>query len=94
MGDYSEVCDLAAGNGCNPGVDFYVVIVLVVMSALIAFAAGQYFRRRQQPVALGLSAGTQTIPIGSTTVASQAQTTYKWKWQQPRFVPLPAASHG
>ena len=28
------------------------------------------------------------------TVGTQSQTTYKWWWQQPRFVPLPENCHG
>ena len=38
---------------------------------------------------------TPTVPKPLTrTVSTQSQTTYKWWWSEPRFVPLPEHSHG
>ena len=40
---------------------------------------------------------TPTAPtrmLLTRTVSTQSQTTYKWWWQQPRFMPLPEQSHG
>ena len=40
---------------------------------------------------------TPTAPtqmLLTRTVSTQSQTTYKWWWQQPRFMPLPENSHG
>ena len=40
---------------------------------------------------------TPTAPtqmLLTRTVSTQSQTTYKWWWQQPRFMPLPEHSHG
>ena len=35
-----------------------------------------------------------TQMLVTRTVSTQSQTTYKWWWAQPRFVPLPEHSHG
>ena len=94
-GIIAGVCDSMADRRSS-GLSWHVVVLMMLLCGLLSFLAGIILGKRRAPLVTA-TATTQTLaalPIATAVKASQAQTTYKFKWQSPRFVPLPADSHG
>ena len=55
---------------------------------------GRCMRREDHLASLVCDCMKHRDMLMTRTVSTQSQTTYKWWWDQPRFVPLPEHSHG
>ena len=66
----------------------YTVVIAIIVGGLVQSAITTWIWERLYPK-------RSSPPTATTrTVATQSQTTYKWWWSEPRYVPLPEHSHG
>jgi len=97
-GQTCEVCRSVSVQEEFFSVDMAKFILVMMLFALVAgmyigFRAGAHCHTPPPPP-VQRSVSLQSDVVEQRTVGLQSQCTYKWRYAQPRFYPLPENSHG